>query len=481
MEKLPSLVVRAQGGDLDAYGQILRRFQDMAYGYAYAILGDFHRAEDVAQEAFIRAYRDLQKLDDPATFPGWFRRIVFKYCDRRTRRKGLPTVPLQSVGPMQSDRPGPLEKAQKREMAEKVLQAIRALPEKERTVTTLYYINGYSQKEVADFLELPVATVNNRLHASRKRLKERMIAMVADELKGSRPDREFKERVMRVVSRVEVRPEKSPEDSGRVLLVAEDGRCLPVVIGKAEEAAIHRAVTGQEPPRPLTHELFLSALEAFGISVKETRVTELRDGTFIGECVLERDGEERVLDARPSDAVALAIMTDSRVSVAEKVLSEAATHAIEGKEVADEAWDKVFESGAPGPRGPARFDDEELPQLCRQILGLNDKTLRRLARRVGPETFRAALEILLKPTESAEPESGRGRIVLVLPTARLREGLPQHKAEPLESLVARLDEVRIDVHTEHSGMHDDVDAVLQAREKIRVTLQALEERGGQKG
>lgn len=60
MEDLKTLVIRSRSGDLDAYGEIVRRFQDMAYGYAYSVLGDFHLAQDVAQEAFIQAYRDLK-------------------------------------------------------------------------------------------------------------------------------------------------------------------------------------------------------------------------------------------------------------------------------------------------------------------------------------------------------------------------------------------------------------------------------------
>ncbi|NIR02616.1 MAG: RNA polymerase subunit sigma-24, partial [Gemmatimonadales bacterium] len=67
-------------------------FQDMAVGYAYSILGDFHLAEDAAQEAFVQAYLDLRKLRVPQAFPSWLRRIVFKQCDRFTRRKRVHTV-----------------------------------------------------------------------------------------------------------------------------------------------------------------------------------------------------------------------------------------------------------------------------------------------------------------------------------------------------------------------------------------------------
>jgi len=196
VEELASLVVRAQSGDRDAYGKIVRRFQDMACGYAFSILGDFHLAEDAAQEAFIEGFRDLANLRRHAAFPGWFRRIVFKRCDRIRRGKEVSTVSLKAAGEVSSGTPGPAEAAQKREMTDRVLDVIRSLPETERTATTLFYINGYSQEEVADFLEVPVTTVDNRLRASRKRLRQRMMHMVEQTLKSSAPDERFSRTVI---------------------------------------------------------------------------------------------------------------------------------------------------------------------------------------------------------------------------------------------------------------------------------------------
>jgi len=107
MDELGVLVSRARGGDLDAFGAIVARFQDMALAYAYSVIGDFHLAEDAAQEAFINAYRQLDALREPDAFPGWFRRIVFKHCDRIKRRKRLQTVPLESVAELASADPEP--------------------------------------------------------------------------------------------------------------------------------------------------------------------------------------------------------------------------------------------------------------------------------------------------------------------------------------------------------------------------------------
>lgn len=178
MEDLKSLILRSQTGDLEAFGKLVQRFQDMAVGYAYSILDDFHLAEDAAQEAFIEAYSHLHQLREPESFPSWFRKVVFKYCDRLTRGRRAETLPLETAVEMSSKAKGPEEAVEEQEMKDLVLAAIKALPEQERMVTTLFYINGYSHEEIADFLEVPAATVNNRLRTSRKRLKERMITIM---------------------------------------------------------------------------------------------------------------------------------------------------------------------------------------------------------------------------------------------------------------------------------------------------------------
>jgi RNA polymerase sigma factor (sigma-70 family) len=190
------LVVGATAGNIEAYGLIVRRFQDMAYGYAYSILGDFGLAEDAAQEAFVEAYSSLPNLREPAAFPGWLRKIVLKRCDRMLRRKRVATVPLESAAEIASCGPGPAEMAEQRELQQAVLAAIKALPRGERAVTALFYINGYSHDDIAGFLGVPQSTVKSRLHTARKRLKERMFDMVEDSLKGHALPSEFASRVL---------------------------------------------------------------------------------------------------------------------------------------------------------------------------------------------------------------------------------------------------------------------------------------------
>ena len=197
MEALHLLVVRAQAGDLDAYAALVRRFQDMAVGYSFARLGDFHLAEDAAQEAFLSAFRDLAQLRDPAAFPGWFRTVVFKQCDRLIRRKQVPTVPLEVAAGLAAGR-DPAETVERRALQEQVAAAIRMLPEHQRMVVMLFYMGDYSHAEIAAFLGMPVATVRTRLHAARKRLHQRMLTMIQDNLREQRPSRDdgFAERLL---------------------------------------------------------------------------------------------------------------------------------------------------------------------------------------------------------------------------------------------------------------------------------------------
>ena len=174
MEELATMVVRAQGGDLAAYGAVVQRCQGMAISSAYSRLRDQHLAEDVAQEAFVRAYRDLSDLRNPAAFPGWLKRIVFKYCDRATRGKKLQTIGIEFAAEVRSPAPGPDDELHRKELRERVLGAIEALPDNQRTTTQLFYVDGYSQKEVAEFMKVPVTTVKKRLYEARKRMKASM-------------------------------------------------------------------------------------------------------------------------------------------------------------------------------------------------------------------------------------------------------------------------------------------------------------------
>src|SRR3954447_16614445 len=121
---LPAFILRIQSGDQHGYTILVQRFQDMAVGYAYAALGDMQLAEDTAQEAFIVAYYTLQKLREPAAFPGWFRRIVHTQIHRLQRKKQADTVPLEQVSAIHLPQLDPSAIIEKRELHNTVYAAI---------------------------------------------------------------------------------------------------------------------------------------------------------------------------------------------------------------------------------------------------------------------------------------------------------------------------------------------------------------------
>src|SRR5689334_3627420 len=161
----------------------------MAFGCAFAVLGDVYLAQDTAQEAFVIAWQKLAQLREPAAFPGWFKRIVLTQCNRLTRCKRLQIVPLDDEMNAAVD-PGPHAGAERHDLLAKVLHAINALPENERLVTTLFYIDGYTQADIGDFLEVPVSTVNKRLYSARQRLKNRVVELFKSDLQQQRPSRD---------------------------------------------------------------------------------------------------------------------------------------------------------------------------------------------------------------------------------------------------------------------------------------------------
>jgi bifunctional DNase/RNase len=105
----------------------------------------------------------------------------------------------------------------------------------------------------------------------------------------------------------------------------QGGRQFPIVIAIMEAMAIDRFVKEQQTQRPLTHELLHSTIQALGGGVGRVEVTQLREGTFYAHLVLNRDGDELEIDARPSDAIAIAVRTGAPLYVSEEVLDEVAT------------------------------------------------------------------------------------------------------------------------------------------------------------
>ena len=194
-EKLDTLVRAAQLGKSEAFGHIVSRYQSMAYASAYAQTGDFHLAQDAAQEAFIEAFLCLDTLREPAAFPAWFRRFVVKHSDRQLRKSRPLVMDPAEIQTLPSDLPNPEVIFTQQQTRHEVRDAINALPSAQREAIALFYLEGYSQKEISKFLGVSVGTVGKRLYDARKGLKKRMENMVKETLQQNQPDESFATRV----------------------------------------------------------------------------------------------------------------------------------------------------------------------------------------------------------------------------------------------------------------------------------------------
>ena len=173
----------------DAFGEIVRRFSASAQASAFRLVRDTQLAQDVAQEAFVEAYIGLGQLRDPAAFPGWFRRIVFKHADRILRRSRFAFVELGSAEAQPHAGVSPEACAAARENIARVRAALLGLPEHERVVIVLFYFAHRSHAEICKRLLLPLSTVKKRLHDARRRLRtplEVTDCLLADALENSR-------------------------------------------------------------------------------------------------------------------------------------------------------------------------------------------------------------------------------------------------------------------------------------------------------
>ena len=168
---LETLVLLAREGDRDAYTEIMDRFRDNAHARAYGVLKDYHLAQDVVQEAFSEAFFSLDKLREPAAFPGWFKRIVIKRIDRIIRRKQHPTTSMDAATDITYHDEESSETVDDAQLAETLDLALNTLPEHERQVARDYYFDDKSQKEIAEELNVPITTIKKRLYATRQRLK----------------------------------------------------------------------------------------------------------------------------------------------------------------------------------------------------------------------------------------------------------------------------------------------------------------------
>jgi RNA polymerase sigma factor (sigma-70 family) len=327
------LVRAALLGDKDALGRLVQRHWQTAVFLAARVLRNTELAGDAVQEASIAAMTGLDRLRSPDRFGAWFCGITLHVARRWAGqlRNELPGVAADQACPM----PGPAEAAERADLAARVRGAIALLADGQAQAVRLFYLQGLSYREVATELGISPGAVKARLHQARAALAPRLadIAQTADQTEVRTT--EFTERkamaandstqesrwVDASVTEIRRAPgtgdEHDHEHWHHIMIISEtDGdRRLPIWIGPAEATALAMTLESWETPRPFTYKLAASLVTASGADITEVRITRLQPPVFYASVLVNGAAGVREVDARPSDAVTLALTAGAPIRI----------------------------------------------------------------------------------------------------------------------------------------------------------------------
>jgi RNA polymerase sigma-70 factor (ECF subfamily) len=170
------LVLRVRRGEVDAFGDLVQLYQQSVFNVCYRLVGERREAEDMTQEAFIRAYERLNTFDADRPFGPWVRRVAANVCLNRLERKSLVRVPLDDEYDFPEEKlpANPEAVLEKHERAGIIRNALLALPPHYRAVIELRHFQDLEYEEIATALNLPMNTVKSHLFRARKILAERL-------------------------------------------------------------------------------------------------------------------------------------------------------------------------------------------------------------------------------------------------------------------------------------------------------------------
>ena len=212
------LIHAVLSGDDSAFDILVEKYQKSVHALAWRKIGDFHYAEEITQDTFLRAYQKLSTLRNPSQFLRWLYVIANRLC-LNWLRKQKPAKQMQSLEDT------PMEEVMKSVYGRYVLEQreteatehrfeivkklLEKLPESERTVMVLHYLGEMTMKEIGKFLGVSVETIKTRLHRARKRLQEEEELLVQEVLGGVQISLSIKQNIMQKV--VDMKPMPSPK------------------------------------------------------------------------------------------------------------------------------------------------------------------------------------------------------------------------------------------------------------------------------
>ena len=209
------LIQDTLAGDDEAFNVLVRKYQKSVHALAWRKIGDFQDAEEVTQDTFLRAYKNLSTLKNPHQFAGWLYVIANRLClnwiqKQKSAIQSLEDTPMKEIENASYTH----YESARREIAageyrlERAKKLLAKLPESERTVVTLYYLGEMSTKEISRFLGVSVNTITSRLQRGRKRLQDDQEHLIKEVLGGTQIPARLSESIKRQIA--DMKPTPSP-------------------------------------------------------------------------------------------------------------------------------------------------------------------------------------------------------------------------------------------------------------------------------
>jgi hypothetical protein len=300
--------------------------------------------EDLLQEAFLRAYLGISRLRDPDRFGSWLCGIGVNLAKMRLRQRATQSSIAVGATPVPVD-------LEERELLRAVQDAVALLPPGQREVVLMHYVEELSCEEIARLLGTTAGAARVRLHRARAQLRRELIPLAPSPLVPTKKEVVMIEMTVEdvIVRAARDDPSQLVADPRIVLLRERDGvRRLPIWIGTAEGNALAFRLTGDSPSRPMTSDLMVELLRVTGGRVDRVAVTALREKTFYASVAIVVNSHVEELDARPSDALNLAIRVGAPIFVDDVVLEETA---FEGADLAKSLECDAKDAGIDVPSG----------------------------------------------------------------------------------------------------------------------------------
>ena len=202
------LIQRVLDGDDTAFSALVKKHQKPVHALAWRKTGDFHVAEEITQDTFLKAYQNLSTLKEPQKFAGWLYVIAANYCKMWRRKKRLSTQSLEDTDSAELEKAtysgyviAENERTTVEAQREVVKKLLAKLQESDRIVITLYYLGEMTYEEISEFLGVSVSTIKSRLYRARQRLKKEE-PMIRETLGNFQITPNLTENIMREISRL---------------------------------------------------------------------------------------------------------------------------------------------------------------------------------------------------------------------------------------------------------------------------------------